>query len=500
MTFVLGSGEWILAKPKAFWRSDPPFVTLKIDFDAKTGTAEQGTGIGRPPVTSPLSGMSILGATKFKACYTFGTNAGTLEGEIDGNRRIDLSFTGTVATSCSAEPIRTRPPRALTEALRRFRSEAEGFANRNLTDAATRQQYLANSRKYARSILEDAKKGKLAPADACREVDALRNALAGLGVAANLLPKLQAAAKAGAAAGGHRWGHLGTMTAMEAFGNPKLPDSAWVHFASSEVASSIRTSGVVTSSKSSWARWGEVKNFTYGKLVFQIGSMSTSAESDLGIMAVAPEGSAIREVKGLYGFKVEGEASATVRAAQVVESTYVKSLAAAEQAAGKALAELEEIYAVKRYAEAIKGRSDGMPGVRAFDRLTKGEQAQVRLDIIESIRAQTPNPRPTPPAPGKWAKIGKCLLVISIGISIYKVATAEDKLKQAAREAVGFAGGAAAGLAVGTAVSAYAPQASPLIIGASVFVGGLLGALGADFVFDWADNLRIGSADLEENY
>ena len=94
-----------------------------------------------------------------------------------------------------------------------------------------------------------------------------------------------------------------------------------------------------------------------------------------------------------------------------------------------------------------------------------------------------------PATSGKWGKIGKCLMVVSIGISIYKIATAEEKLKQASREVTGFGSGMAAGAAFGTAVSTVAPEASPVIIGLSSFIGGILGALGADYVFDWVESL-----------
>lgn len=68
-----------LAKPKAFWRPDPPFVALKINFDSRTGTAETGTGIGRQPITSPLANLVAPTATSFRANYTFGANNGKIE-------------------------------------------------------------------------------------------------------------------------------------------------------------------------------------------------------------------------------------------------------------------------------------------------------------------------------------------------------------------------------------------------------------------------------------
>jgi hypothetical protein len=224
--------------------------------------------------------------------------------------------------------------------------------------------------------------------------------------------------------------------------------------------------------------------------------MSTSAEADLGIMAVAPQNAAIKEVKGLYGFKAEGEATAAVTGVEVLESSALKTLAGIERSTGVALADLEEAYAIQKFKEAVKGRP-APAGSRVFDRLTKGEQSQVRLEIIES---SMPAEAKSPTLSGKWGKIGKCLLIVGVAISIYKIATAEDKLKQASREAVGFAGGLAAGAAVGAVVSDLAPPAAPIIIPLSALIGAILGALGADYVFEWIDQLTLDDDEWWREY
>lgn len=492
--FVIGSGEWILAKPKAFWRSDPPFVALNINFDNRTGTAETGTGMGRQPITSPLANLVTPTPTSFRANYTFGANNGKIEATIDDSRRLDVTFTGTLETSVMAEPIYTRPPARVTRALAELQQTNQRFADAVMQeDPKTKREYLANSEKYSDAILRDLKQKRISQAEAIREIEALHRAVAGLLPGGRLLDRMAQAA-ADASAGAATWGGKGTMTVIEAFGRPNLPDSAWVHFAPSQAASSVRSSGVTTSSHSSWARWGEIKNVTYGELVFRIGPMSQSSMSDLAIMAVAAENAPIREVKGLYGFKVEGAATETVRV-QVIESGYARSLAEAQRAAGKTLTELEELFAARRFGESLRTRPGGAEK-RLFERLTPTEQAQVRLDIADSVNPNRATGKP--PTAGRWAKIGRGLLVVAIGISIYKVATAEDKMKQTAREAIGFAGGAAGGFAAGSALSSYAPNLSPIIIGLTTFVGGLLGALGADYVFEWVDSL--GEGDVHQHF
>ncbi len=485
MGFVIGTGQWILAKPKILWRDDPPFVSMSIDFNRMAGQAEQGTGIGRAPIVSPFTELAVISPSKFRAKYTFGKNSGTMEAEMDERRRLDLTFTGTVNTSCMAEPISTDAPLALVQALDRLDADTRHFLDVCVNDQRVRDDYKAGIEKYRRHVRSDVRKGKVSVDVAVREINSLSRAIGSSVVAGSLLPRLQAAAAKAGEIGGHRWGAKGTMTAGEAFGNPNISDQAWVHFAPSQAQGSIKTSGVTTTTHSSWARWGEVKNLKYGDLVFRIGPMAQSSESDLGIMAIAAEGANIREVKGLYGFRVEGEAKVTIDVS-VVESTYVKALKTAEEAAGVTLTELEEAYAFKLFADTLKGRPAPKPGMRAFERLTATEKARVRLEIIE---AASPSASPQPVVSTKWGKIGRCLLVISIGISIYKVVVAEEKLKQASREAVGFAGGAGAGFAAGSTVSALAPEAAPLVIGAAVVIGGLLGAMGADFVFEWVDQM-----------
>jgi hypothetical protein len=487
MPSLPGYGEWVLANPKAFWRPNPPFVSMRIDFDNGTGVAETGNGIGRLPTSSPLTNIVRSGA-RFSATYTFGPHSGTIAAEIDDRRRFDVTFAGTLQTSCMAEPIATRPPAAVCRALRSLEDEADRFANANIKDAGTLRQYRANVRKYGQEMLRDVRKGDIEPGAAARAADAVRIGISGL-AASSAIRDMIAAANAVAVA--PRWGHLGAATAQEAFGNPAIADAAWVHFAPSLSRRHLEKT-VTSLVKSSWARWGEVKSLTYGDMVWRIGPMAVTSESDMGALLVAPAGAPITEVKGLYGFKVEGEGIGPIVAAQTYESSAYQALVGAGNAAGKSVAQLEEQFAIQKFGDALKSRP-AAPGGRLFDRLTKGEQGQVRIEIIESTM---PNSTRGLKPLGKWGKIGRCLLVVSIAISIYKVLSAEDKLKQGAREAIGFAGGAAGGAALGAVASEFAPPAAPFLVPLATIIGGILGAMGADFVFEWVENLMT----VEEQY
>lgn len=138
-----------------------------------------------------------------------------------------------------------------------------------------------------------------------------------------------AGAEAGAQAAARAWGPTGKATVSEAFGNPNLADDAWVHFGPSEAAASMEATGVNGfANRSSWVRWGDVKNLTQAEVRWGIGPMSASAESNLGAMAVAPEGAAVRAVNGHYTFAVEGIAEGSV--------TGVRVFRAAGQAGGAA--------------------------------------------------------------------------------------------------------------------------------------------------------------------
>lgn len=118
---------------------------------------------------------------------------------------------------------------------------------------------------------------------------------------------------------GKRWGHLGEATVDEAFGNPGLPDDAWVHFGGSEIAEAVAQQGVRgLTGRSFWFRWGEIKNMTQGELRWKIGESATSGLSDLRTMVVAPEGAPIRSVPGNYGLKVEGVIDIPVTGGRVI--------------------------------------------------------------------------------------------------------------------------------------------------------------------------------------
>ena len=141
-----------------------------------------------------------------------------------------------------------------------------------------------------------------------------------------------------------------------------------------------------------------------------------------------------------------------------------------EKLSGTTLQELEVKYAQKKYS-------------KPFTKLTETERNPVWLEIVKS------SGRPQPEinkVVTRYAKAGKALVFLSVAVSVYNVATAENKGRQVIKEGTttgvgilgGMAGGAIAGLACG--------PGAPVCVAVGVFVGGAIAAVGSDFAFDWA--------------
>ncbi|MCW7540153.1 hypothetical protein OOT46_20170 [Aquabacterium sp. A7-Y] len=134
---------------------------------------------------------------------------------------------------------------------------------------------------------------------------------------------------------------------------------------------------------------------------------------------------------------------------------------------GKSLAQLEGKYADELFK-------------KSFGALDSTRQRAVWLKIVEKSGQ-----------PQKLASMGaramgyagRGLFALTAVIAVYHVAQAEDKLEAGAREAVSIAGGFAGGAALGAAGGAFCGPAAIACVPLGVFVGGILGALGADALF-----------------
>lgn len=166
--------------------------------------------------------------------------------------------------------------------------------------------------------------------------------------------------------------------------------------------------------------------------------------------------------------------------ANLARNTIMSMIRARSTPVGLAIAEatksrgvtLNELIA--RKVEALHGK-----GID-FKKLKPEQQNRIYAEIVKS--AGKSNPKFTR-AMSKLSRAGRGLLFLSVALSVYHVATAENKLDAAAEEAVvtgagiggGIAGGAIAGLACG--------PGAPVCVTVGAFVGGALAAFGVSFLW-----------------
>lgn len=117
-----------------------------------------------------------------------------------------------------------------------------------------------------------------------------------------------------------------------------------------------------------------------------------------------------------------------------------------------------------------------------FARLTVEQQNRVFAAIVES--AGKSNPRITARM-RTVSRAGRGLLVLSLGISVYTIATAEDKGEAALREGAITGGGIAGGIAGGALAGLVCGPGAPVCVTIGAFAGGALAAMGIDFF--WKD-------------
>lgn len=119
---------------------------------------------------------------------------------------------------------------------------------------------------------------------------------------------------------------------------------------------------------------------------------------------------------------------------------------------------------------------------KSFSALSDVQKEQVYLSIVESSGKARPAVNLKTQRLGR---LGRGLMVISIGIAVYNISTAEDKLDAAGREGAGIGGGILGGALGGAAAGAMFGPGAVVAVPVGVFIGGIAGALGADFLYDW---------------
>lgn len=156
-------------------------------------------------------------------------------------------------------------------------------------------------------------------------------------------------------------------------------------------------------------------------------------------------------------------------AARLNSSDIGRAQAEALKRTGKTLQELEELYAQRLFR-------------RGFSTLGQAEKNRVWLSIVESSGRSRPSVNLQS---ARLAKVGRGLIFVTAAFAVYNIATADDPVRQSAKEGVTLGAGIAGGAAGGAAAGLLCGPGAPVCVAVGVFVGGALGALGADLTFDW---------------
>lgn len=136
---------------------------------------------------------------------------------------------------------------------------------------------------------------------------------------------------------------------------------------------------------------------------------------------------------------------------------------------GPPLPHFEEHYAGKRFN-------------RSFSTLSQAEKDAVWVDIIHAAGRSNSAVN----MKVKWYGIaGRTLLVASLAFSVYNVATAEDKPRQATKEGSVLVGGLGGGAAAGAAAIALLSNPGGWMVGGLIFVGAAIGGVGSSELFDY---------------
>lgn len=166
--------------------------------------------------------------------------------------------------------------------------------------------------------------------------------------------------------------------------------------------------------------------------------------------------------------------------AHEARNAVMQTLRARSTPAGRALAERLKREG-RTLNDLIARKATQMHGPNAsFAKLAPSQQNAVYAEIVKSAGKSDPTI-------SRWMRrlgpAGRGLLVLSLAVSIYQIAVAEDRLAAARREAAvtgagiggGIAGGALAGLACG--------PGAPVCVTVGAFAGGVLAAFGVSLIW-----------------
>lgn len=148
-----------------------------------------------------------------------------------------------------------------------------------------------------------------------------------------------------------------------------------------------------------------------------------------------------------------------------------RSLAQQLKAEGKSLTELVADKTAKLFG---KGRS--------FEDLSAVERDSVFAEIVASAGRGRPSVNASVRV---MSRAGRGLLIFSVAVSVYTVATAKDKVDAARHEGAATLAGIGGGIAGGAAAGLVCGPGAPVCVTIGAFVGGAMAALGVDYFHLW---------------
>lgn len=159
----------------------------------------------------------------------------------------------------------------------------------------------------------------------------------------------------------------------------------------------------------------------------------------------------------------------TMETARVRSSPVGRALAEQIKSKGKTLNELIAKYTIAKFGPEAQ-----------FNSLTVAEKELIYGEIVAA--ASRSNPRVNA-SMLRWSRAGRGLIFLSLAVSVYNVANADDKVAAAGHEAAVTGAGIAGGMAGGALAGLACGPGAPVCVTIGAFVGGAAAAFGVDFFF-----------------
>lgn len=161
--------------------------------------------------------------------------------------------------------------------------------------------------------------------------------------------------------------------------------------------------------------------------------------------------------------------------AQEIRNTMMEMIRSRSTPVGRAMAQQLKREG-KTLNELVARKTLQLYGNNAsFNSLTVSAQDKVYSEIV--LSAGKSNPRVNAKML-LYSRAGKGLILLSLAISVYVIATSDDKVAAAEREATTAGAGIAGGMAGGAIAGLMCGPGAPVCVTIGAFVGGALGAIG----------------------